>query len=141
MRRAVFAGAALVALAAVLALGHLALIEIGREVVTLRTQRPDGSWQETRLWVVDHDGAAWLHSAGEEWLARFEGAAAVELERDGATRRYAARADREAHARIDALLREKYGLADRWVRLLAPCDEGTVPVRLDRLPGPGMERP
>ena len=70
--------------AAVLAvLGHLALIEIGREVATLRTPLPDGTWMQTRLWIVDDRGSAWLHSAGAEWVARFAGDPVVEVERDG----------------------------------------------------------
>jgi hypothetical protein len=123
---------AIVLLAAVaLVLGHLALIEVGREVAVLRTRGPDGARQETRLWVVDHDGAAWLHSKGAEWEARFAGDPVVELERGGEVRRYRAHAVPGPHPRIDALLREKYVLADRWVRFLAPCDEDTVAVRLD----------
>ena len=114
-------------------LGHLALIEIGREVATLRTPLPDGTWQQTRLWVVDDGGSAWLHSAGAEWVARFAGNPIVELERDGATLRYRTLAVPGPHPRIDQLLREKYGLADRWVRFLAPDDDEVVVVRLDPL--------
>ena len=64
-------------------LAHFALIEVGREVATLRTPRPDGSWQETRLWIVDDGDAAWLHSAGAAWAKRFEGDPIVEVERAG----------------------------------------------------------
>jgi hypothetical protein len=120
--------------AAVLAvLGHLAVIEIGREVATLRTPLPDGTWKATRLWIVDDGGSAWLHSAGAEWIARFAGNPIVELERDGATRRYSAHAVPGPHPRIDALLREKYGLADRWVRFIGRDNDETVVVRLDPL--------
>lgn len=119
------------ALAAVLVLGHLLLIEAGREVVTLRTPHPAGGWHETRLWIVDDGAGAWLHSAGEDWVARFEGEPVVEVRRGAETRRYRAHATPGPHPRVDALLREKYGVADRWVRWLAPCDAGTVPVRLD----------
>jgi hypothetical protein len=123
----------LVAAAAAVA-GHFALIEIGREVVTLRTQQEDGSWLETRLWVVDYDGSPWLHSAGADWERRFQNDPEVELVRDGETRRYRAHPDRDAHAAIDAALRRKYGVADRWVRFLAPCDESVLPVRLVAVP-------
>jgi hypothetical protein len=34
---------------------------------------------------------------------------------------------------VDRLLREKYGVADRWVRLLAQDDDETLVVRLDPL--------
>ena len=64
MRRVVLATVTLVLVAGFLVLGHLALIEVGREVVTLRTRRPYGSLQKTRLWIVDDGGASWLHSGG-----------------------------------------------------------------------------
>ena len=133
MKRLVLASATVVALGAVLVACHLALIELGREVVTLRTRLPNGGWQETRLWIVDDAGTSWLHSAGADWLARFDGDPIVEVERHGEIRRYKAHAVPGPHSVIDQLLREKYGLADRWVRFLAPCGEGTVPVRLDPL--------
>lgn len=126
---------AVVALGAVVVLGHVALIEVGREVVTLRTPLPGGGWKETRLWIVDDGETAWLHSAGEDWVERFAGDPVVEVERSGGTRRYRAHAVPGPHPEIDRLLRAKYGVADRWVRFLAPCDERVVPVRLDALPG------
>ena len=123
----------LVVVAVLVVVGHLALIEIGREVVTLRTQRADGTWQSTRLWIVDDGGTPYLHSGGAAWRRRFEGDPVVEVERDGRTRRYRAHAVPGPHPRIDALLREKYGLADRWVRFVGPDDDGVVVVRLDPL--------
>jgi hypothetical protein len=134
MKRLLIASAIPIALLVVLGLGHLAFIEVGREVVTLRTPLPDGGWWETRLWIVDDGEVAWLHSAGAAWRARFDGDPIVQVERNGETRRYRARALPGSHPRVDRLLREKYGLADRWVRFLAPCGEDTVPVRLERLP-------
>jgi hypothetical protein len=131
MRVALRAVLALVALAALVVIAHLAFIEVGREVVTLRTQRADGTWQRTRLWVVDDDGAAWLHSAGAEWAKRFEGDPIVELERGGTISKYRARPVPGPHPRIDALLREKYGIADRWVRFIAPDGDQVLVVRLD----------
>jgi hypothetical protein len=127
-------GAALVLLAALaVVVAHLAFIELGREVVTLRTPRADGSWQATRLWIVDDAGSAWLHSAGADWAARFTGDPVVEVERGGATLRYRAHAIPGPHPRVHELLRAKYGLADRWVRLIAPDDESVLAVRLDPL--------
>jgi len=123
--------AVVVLLVASAVLAHMALIEVGREVVTLRTQRPDGSWQATRLWIVDDGDTPWLHSAGADWLARFAGEPIVEVERAVATRRYRARLVPGPHPRLHVLLREKYGVADRWVRFIGPDGETTVPVRLD----------
>jgi hypothetical protein len=116
-----------------LVLGHLALIEVGREVVTLRTQRADGTWQQTRLWVVDEGASTWLHSGGAGWRSRFDGDPVVELERGGENRRYRAHAVPGPHPLVHRLLREKYGIADRWVRFLAPDSDETLAVRLDPL--------
>jgi hypothetical protein len=123
----------LLGLAVVLVLGHFAVIELGREVITLRTLRADGTWQETRLWIVDEGASSWLHSGGAAWRARFEAEPVVELERGGVARSYRAHAVPGPHPAVDRLLREKYGNADRWVRFLAPDNEETLAVRLDPL--------
>ena len=133
MNRLGKATALLIALGVGVLATHLALIEVGREVVTLRTALADGGSKETRLWVVDLDGVPWLHSAGDAWVERFAGNPVVELERNGEIRRYEAHAVPGPHPRIDALLREKYGGADVWVRTLSPCGDDTVPVRLEPL--------
>ncbi|MDJ0786000.1 MAG: hypothetical protein QNK05_04290 [Myxococcota bacterium] len=132
MRRIGIVLAVIAALGLAVVLGHLALIEVGREVVTLRTPLAEGEWRETRLWIVDDGDVAWLHSAGPDWLAQFEGEPVVEVDRGGGVGRYRATLVPGPHERVDALLREKYGVADRWVRLLAPCTEDVVPVRLER---------
>ena len=119
-----------VALAALVGI-HFSLIEVGREVVVLRTASPDGTPLETRLWVVDVDGTPWLHSAGPAWAARMSGRPEVELKRANQWRRYVAVARPGQHPRVDQALREKYGLADRWVRFIAPCGEDTLAVRLE----------
>jgi hypothetical protein len=134
MRRWLVGSAVLILGPMLAVLAHLAFIEIGREVVTLRTQHPDGSWQATRLWIVDDGGSSWLHSGGADWVKRFEGDPIVEVERRDAILRYRAHAVPGSHPRVHQLLREKYGLADRWVRLIAPDDADTVAVRLDPPP-------
>lgn len=126
--------ASIVAILLVAVIAHFSLVEIGQEVVTLRTPLPDDEWYETRLWVVDHDGDAWLHSAGDAWAARFEGDPVIELDRGGETRRYKADPVPGPHPEIDALLRDKYGIADRWVRIIAPCNESVLLVRLVPMP-------
>jgi hypothetical protein len=61
----------------------------------------------------------------------------VTVERDGRARAYRASPDREADTRVHELLREKYGIADWWVRFVlgGKGDCRAVPVRLE--PGPG----
>jgi len=115
------------------ALAHWALIEIGREVVVLRTQETDGSWLETRLWIVDDGKVSWLHGGESRWVRNLEARPVVEVERGGETRLYQARTVRGPHPRVHELLRAKYGLADRWVRIVGPDTESTTPVRLESL--------
>ena len=133
MKRIAIVALGLFAFAAACVAAHFAVIEIGREVVTLRTQRADGTWQSIRLWAVDDDGAVWLHSGGADWLPRFA-QPEVELGRDGVVRRYRATPVPGPHARVHELLREKYGWVDRWVRFLGPDDATVCAVRLDPLP-------
>lgn len=120
-------------IAVLIVAAHLTLIEVGKEVVTLRTQGADGSWQDTRLWIVDDGDSCWLHSGGPDWNSRFMDNPVVELERNGQTLRYRAQALPGPHPRVDRLLREKYGLADRWVRFISPDAEDTLAVRLELL--------
>ena len=131
MRQALLILAVLVGVAALAAAAHMAVIEVGREVVTLRTTRADGSIWKTRLWVVDDGGSVWLHSAGAAWAQRFAGDPVVELERGGEVRRYRAHPVPGPHPKIDELLREKYGFSDRWVRFIAPDGDSVLVVRLD----------
>ena len=63
MRRLALAIAMLAVVVAALVLAHLVLIEVGREVVTLRTPGRDGELQQTRLWIVDDGASSWLHAA------------------------------------------------------------------------------
>jgi hypothetical protein len=73
------------------ALAHCALIETGREVIVLRTQNEDGSWLETRLWIVDDGNVSWLHGdARSRWERNLEARPVVEVARAGETHRYRA---------------------------------------------------
>lgn len=130
MKRTGLALAAALGLFAAYALAHWALIEVGREVIVLRTENADGSRLETRLWIVDAGGHAWLHGADSAWMRNLAARPVVEVERGGETRRYRAEPVPGPHPEIDAAFRAKYGVADRWVRFVAPDDEGTMPVRL-----------
>ena len=117
----------------VLVIAHLAVIEVGQEVVTLRTPLADGGLQPTRLWIVDDGDHAWLHSGGKDWAARFKDCPIVEIERAGHHLRFRATPVPGPHPRVHELLRAKYGLADRWVRFIGPDNAETLAVRLDPL--------
>jgi hypothetical protein len=122
-------GVPLVALAAL----TVAALE-GREVVVVRTTDGSGGTRETRVWIGDEGGAAWVEAAnpGRPFLRDVQGNAAVELRREGAWRwcHAAAVEGPEGHARIRRLLAAKYGWADCWVGLLTDTS-ASVAVRLD----------
>lgn len=133
MRRAAIVLAAGLGLCAAYFVAHWALIELGREVIVLRTENADGGWLETRLWIVDDGGHAWLHGGDSGWMHNLRARPIVEVERGGETHRYRAEPVPAADARIHELMRAKYGVAERWVRFVAPDGESTAPVRLERL--------
>ena len=133
MRPLAIALGAIVGLCMAYVLAHWALIEVGREVITLRTQEPDGGWLETRLWIVDDGKISWMHGGDSRWMHNLKAHPIVEIERGGETHRYRAQQVPGPHPRIHELLRAKYGVADRWVRFIGPDSESTAPVRLELL--------
>jgi hypothetical protein len=114
--------------------------ELGGEVIILHTQTANGE-KRTRLWVVDDAGFAWVRAgmSGSSWLARIDQNPIVLIERGGRLLRYRAVPVRQPQIRdrIHALMREKYGLADRLVSVLRDPTQ-SVPVRLEPL---GAARP
>jgi hypothetical protein len=135
MRRIVLAAAIVLGLFLAYSVAHLALIELGREVVTLHKWTPGGTTRPTRLWIVDDGATAWFHHGYSEspWIARLEQDPVVTVERGGFARTYRAAPDPSSHDRVHELLREKYGIADLWVRFITggTDDCQAVPVRLE----------
>jgi hypothetical protein len=119
---------------------HLALIEIGREVIVLRTEDAEGARLETRLWIVDDGEQAWIHGGDSRWMQNLRENPVVEVERGGKTQQFRAVPVPGPHQRVHELLREKYGIADGWVRFIGG-DEGSVPVRLEPLQEVGSKAP
>jgi hypothetical protein len=102
------------------------------EVVVLTTIDAAGAPEETRLWVVDYQGAAWLRagSAGAGWYARLRESPSIHVRRDGIDTAYHAAPVPEATAEINRLMASKYGWADRYIGLLFSRDDA-VAIRLD----------
>ena len=136
MKRFAIIVAVILGLGVAYVLAHWALIEVGREVIVLRTEEPDGGWIESRLWIVDDEGVSYLHGGDSGWMHNLKARPIVEVERGGETRRYRAVPVPGPHPRIHELLRAKYGIADRWVRFVGPDKEYTMPVRLDPVESP-----
>lgn len=138
MRRLIVAIGIAIALGLASVLAHWALIETAGEVIVLRTEEPDGTWYQSRLWIVDDDGAAWLHGDRDSrWVRNLTSRPIVVVVRAGEVHRYRATPVPGPHLRLHELLRAKYGFADRWVRFVGADRESTTPVRLERMPPPG----
>jgi len=135
MRRLVVAAVVVLCLCVAAVAAHMALIEVGREVVVLHKWTATGEVRKTRLWIVDEARHSWLHHAFADspWFVHLATDPIVTLERGGVVRQYRAVPDPRSHQKVHELLRAKYGIADRWVRFLAGdeqhCD--AIPVRLD----------
>lgn len=104
-----------------------------QETVVLHTSTLGNEDHFATLWVVDDPPAVWIRAETRErrWLPAVERNPNVELRRGGQTLRYSATPldTDEARDYVDAMFREKYGLADRLRALLGPRD--TLPIRLD----------
>ena len=102
------------------------------EVVVLTTHEAGGESHETRLWVVDHEGSAWLRSGGDSmtWYLRLQQQPGVEVERGGSRGSFTAVPVVEARETINRLMLEKYGWADRYISALFGRED-SVPIRLD----------
>jgi len=122
--------------AAVLALAifYAVLAESG-EVVVLETRDAGGVAHETRLWVVDHEGAAWLRTGDptSPWLGRLRVTPEVAVTRNGERREYRAVVveDPAPRAAINALVLEKYGWRESTLRAFGMGPAATTPIRLE----------
>ena len=108
--------------------------ETGGEVVVLRTSDAAGETQETRLWIVQVDGADYLRAGNPQssWLVRLRESPEVEVERAGVSAPYRAELVPEMSPKVDAMIAEEYGLADRYIGLIRSEGE-SIAVRLDPL--------
>jgi hypothetical protein len=94
--------------------------ELGGEVVTLYTRDPGGGESRTSLWVVDHEGFQYLRAGdrGSGWFERLRRVPEVRVERAGKTATYQAVPTPDLTPTIDALMAQRYGLADRFIGLI-----------------------
>ena len=133
MRALKTGGALLVALGLLFVLLTVAALE-GPEVVVLRTMDAHGKTRETRTWIADYDGLSWVEAANpaREFYRQILENPEVELLRGKERQRFRAvpLANPEGHVLIRRLLFEKYGLADRWIGLLADTSQ-SIAIRLD----------
>ena len=104
-----------------------------KEVVTIRTLDADGRARDTRTWIADDGGFAWVEAANPErpFLRQLEARPDVELVRAGRTRRCRAEAlpNPAGHSRIRQMLAVRYGWADCWIGMLTDTSQ-SIAVRL-----------
>ena len=135
MKKLVIAIGAVVGLFALLGLSQLLASESG-EVLVLETLDAEGQPHETRIWVVDDAGVAWIRGGADAgWVQRLLETPEVRAERDGQRAPFRAAPDENptARDRVNDLMSEKYGFADRFIAVtLGDADrEGALPIRLD----------
>ena len=101
------------------------------EVVTLYTRDTTGREYETELWVIEDRRVLWLRAewADSDWLKRLAKTPEVRLERDGDSRAYRAVVAPKQRRRVNRLMAERYGWADRLVGLFRDRETMT-PIRL-----------
>ena len=101
------------------------------EVVVLYTQDKSGEQYNTRLWVVDHEGDAWLRagSTSAGWYKRLEALPEVEVLRRSDRRSVTTKFEPAYRDAINELMAEKYGWRDAYVGFFF-SREGAIPVRL-----------
>jgi len=125
-----------IGLALALVVGFVAITWLALEaggVAIVETRAADGSVRSTHVWFVEPEGELWLEagSARNPWFEDLSRDSRITLRADDRAGAYLAKPfeDPDARARIRALLREKYGLRDRWVGLFVDQSQSLV-VRL-----------
>ena len=105
------------------------------EVVVLSTRGEGDAAEETRLWVVDHEGRQYLRAGQPQsgWFMRLRANPRVGLEREGARNAWDAVPEPDKQAVINDLMQAKYGWADSFIGMMFGRDDAT-PVRLDPIP-------
>jgi hypothetical protein len=102
------------------------------EVVILTTYEGGVAYQ-TRLWVLDDGITVWIRAGGtnRRWYRRLLADPTVELERDDRIRGYTPEPDPDPRivARVNYLMREKYGFADGIFSAIHMSSE-VMPIRL-----------
>jgi len=130
LRKTILALAGLLALALLIVGTQYVASESG-EVVVLKTRDEAGGAHETRLWVVDHEGSAWLRAGNPSsgWFPRLSARPDVEVVRGSETIAFRAVPTPDARDTINDLMHEKYGWADSYISFFFARAK-KIPVRL-----------
>lgn len=106
------------------------------EVVELLAMDEQGKMKITRLWVVDHEGAAYLRvgADGSGWYERVLNNDSIVLVRGSERQEYEVRARPEKSERINELMQQKYTWGDSLIAAMVGSREGSIPLELVPLP-------
>lgn len=120
-------------IALLLVFGGLTVLEAASsDVAILHTKDIGYQDRYTTLWVVEESRSLWIRAAkpDRKWLAEVRPGTQIRLERYDSEASYKATISRDKviRERVDRMMREKYGLADRVRELVLGTN--TVPVRL-----------
>ncbi len=101
------------------------------EVVVVTTTDADGVSAETRLWVVDHEGSAYLRSGSPQsgWFQRMQANPTIGVVRGETSMRATVEPDVSLRDTVNDLMREKYGWADAYISMLFGRADAT-PIRI-----------
>ncbi len=135
MKKIAIAIGAVAGLFLLLGVAQLLASESG-EVLVLETLDAAGEPHQTRIWVVEEAGALWVRGGPDSgWVQRLLDNPEVRAERADHQAPFLAvpQRDHAARERVNTLMRDKYGLADRFIALtMGDTDrEGSLPIRLD----------
>ncbi|MCP4005284.1 MAG: hypothetical protein GY725_13920 [bacterium] len=102
-------------------------------VAVVETRSPEGVVRSTHVWYTEPDGVLWLEAGTVDnpWFTDVQEHPELVFRAGGLSGRYVAqRVDAPSgHDKIRSLIRQKYGLRDRWVGLLVDTS-GSVAVQL-----------
>lgn len=91
-------------------------------VAIIETTTSEGTVRRTHVWYVEPQGALWLEAGTPEngWFQDVRAEPTLTFSADRRSGRYVAQplVDPSGHDWIRSLMREKYGLRDRWIGLV-----------------------
>jgi hypothetical protein len=102
-------------------------------VAVIETRMPNGLMRSTHVWFAEPNGQIWLEAGTplNDWYVDIQKESAVSFSTAEQSGEYIAETipGEPAHLRIRSLLREKYGIRDRWIDVVFDTS-GSIAVRL-----------
>ena len=101
------------------------------EVVTLHTLDDKGQPRDVRLWVIDHEGAAYLRTKnGSGWYTQIQAQPNFEVTRGASRERFTGAPEPELRELINRGMRSKYGWGDAFISFTLGGRDDAIALRL-----------